>query len=94
MIKAKVAVQIARDQMHEWFAEDGLQDLELEEVGLSDDERFWLITLGSSVKRTNPTASEVMSAPAGSTPDSVRIYKVFSIDAESGEVLAMKQRKS
>jgi hypothetical protein len=61
---------------------------------MSDDEQYWLITLGFTVKRTNPTASEIMSAPAGSTPDSIRIYKVFSIDVESGEVRAMKQRKS
>jgi hypothetical protein len=94
MITAREAVQIARDQMHEWFAEHGLHDLELEEVGRSDDEKFWLITLGSSVKRTNLTASEIMSAPAGSTPDTVRIYRVFSIDVESGEVRAMKPRKS
>lgn len=94
MIKANEAVQIANEQMRAWFAEDELLALELEEVELSDDERFWLVTLGYSVKRTNPTASEVMSAPAGTTPDSVRTYKVFTIDVESGEVRSMKRRRS
>jgi hypothetical protein len=94
MIKANEAVQIANTQMREWFAEGDLHALELEEVELSEDERFWLITLGYSVKRPNPTPSEVMSAPAGTTPDSVRAYKVFAINVESGEVRSMKQRKT
>ena len=90
MIKAKEAVQIARDQILEWFNEDELQALELKEVELSEDERLWLITLSYSVKRTNSVASEIMS---GTAPDSVRTSKMFAIDVESGEVRSMKQRK-
>jgi len=90
MIKAKEAVQIARDQILEWFNEDKLQALELKEVELSEDESLWLITLSYSVKRTNSVASEIMS---GTAPDSVRTSKMFAIDAESGEVRSMKQRE-
>ncbi|NIW23164.1 MAG: hypothetical protein GWN29_00570 [Gammaproteobacteria bacterium] len=93
MIKANEAVQIARDQMHAWFG-DELHALELEEVEISEDKRAWLVTLGYSVKRSNPTASELMSAPVGAIPDSIRAYKLFTIDAESGEVRSMKSPKS
>lgn len=93
MIKANEAVQIARGQMREWFGED-LHALELEEVELSSDERTWQVTLGYSVKRSNPTASELMSAPVGAVPDSMRAFKVFAIDVESGEVRSMKRPKS
>ena len=94
MIKAKEAVQIAQKQMLEWFSEEELHELELEEVELSSDESAWLVTLGYTAQRPNPTASEVMSAPAGAAFDSIRNFKVFAIDVESGEIRSMKQRKS
>ena len=93
MIKANDAVQIATAQMREWFVKDHLLSLELEEVALSSDERYWLITLGYNIKRTHATPSEIMSAPAGTAHDSMRAYKVFAIDVENGEVRSMKQRK-
>jgi hypothetical protein len=93
MVKANEAVQIATAQMREWFAKDDLLSLELEEVERSKDERFWLITLGYNVKRAHATPSELMSAPAGTAPDSMRAYKIFAIDVESGEVRSMKDRK-
>ena len=93
MIKANEAVQIARAQMSDWFGDD-LNMLELEEVQLSDDEQAWLVTLGYSVKRVNPTASELMSAPVGAVLDSVRTYKVFAIDVTSGDIRSMKRPAS
>jgi len=92
MVNANEAVQIARLQIREWFG-DELHALDLEEVDMSADQRSWHIKLGYSVKRDNPTASELMSAPAGTKPSSVRAYKIFTIDVESGEVRSMKSPK-
>ena len=93
MVKADEAVKIAQEQMRAWFG-DELQALALEEVELSSDDRSWLITLGYGVKREHLTASELMSAPAGTSPNSIRAFKVFKIDVETGEVRSMKRPKS
>lgn len=94
MIKAKEAVQIAQNQIREWFTEEELLALELEEVSLSADERTWHVTLTHMIRRSNPIASELMSAPAGRSGDTMRTWKVFIIDAESGEVRSMKRAKT
>ena len=51
--------------------------LALEEVERSKDGRYWLITLGYS--------PNIFTAR--------RNYKVFTVDADTGEVLSMKIRK-
>jgi hypothetical protein len=61
------------------------ETIRLEEVELTDDDKFWLITL-SFVDRAAAVFSEVFSPPA-------RQYKTFRIDAESGQVRSMKIRQ-
>ncbi len=56
-------------------------DLRLEEVELSDDCSQWFITLGYSTSED------------GLGIRSVRDYKIFTIDAVTGEVKSMKIRK-
>jgi hypothetical protein len=73
-----------------------VQDLRLEEVELSEDKKFWFVTLGFErpvVQRKN-SLSELMPAPA-LPPDYKyeREYKIFKIDAETGEVQSMKIRE-
>ncbi len=73
-----------------------VQDLRLEEVELSEDKRFWFITLGFErpvVQRKNSLAN-LLPAPA-SPPDYKyeREYKIFKIDSETGEVQSMKIRE-
>ena len=60
-------------------------DIRLEETEY-DDRGYWLITLSSIEKRNplDPLAS-IISRPA-------RNYKVFRIDASTGEVKSMKVR--
>lgn len=48
----------------------------IEEIELSEDERFWMLTLGYE------------EGPFGGH----KAYKVFKIDAYTGEVLSMKMR--
>ena len=81
MIDVKQAVTRASEYMKELPAAGAVHDLLLEELELTDDGRYWLITLSYFDK--NPSA----------TPFPVeRRYKIFTIDADTGRVLAMKMR--
>jgi len=60
-------------------------DVRLEEVELSEDEKNWLVTLSYL------PGSSVQVALRGNTMP--REYKVFRIDALTGEVKSMKIRK-
>lgn len=66
---------------------NSLQDVRLEEVELSDDHKFWLVTLGFDTVAKNRTALDMqLRGPQ-------RDYKLFRVNAETGEVEAMKIRK-
>lgn len=66
---------------------NALQDIRLEEVELSEEKNFWSITLGfdNPVKTKDPLAIQ-LGIPQ-------REYKVFKVNAQTGEVEAMKIRK-
>lgn len=67
-----------------------IEDLRLEEAELSEDKEHWFITLGfvrPVDKTSNPLANFM------ETPNYEREYKVFKIDAITGEVQSMKIRE-
>ena len=84
MIGVKDAVGAATRFAEELYGPREDLGLTLEEVELSSDDRHWLITLGL-VDRANPFA-----ALAGGLAQ--RDYKIFKVDAETGEVVSMKIR--
>ncbi|MBE9145956.1 hypothetical protein [Planktothrix mougeotii] len=61
------------------------QNLRLEEVELSENKKFWLITLGFDCVNLNN--------PLQVVPQYIREYKIFKINAETGEVESMKIRE-
>ncbi|HEY9298492.1 MAG TPA: hypothetical protein VIQ31_19485 [Phormidium sp.] len=68
----------------------GTEDLRLEEAELSEDKKHWFITLGfirPVDKTSNPLADLI------ATRNYEREYKVFKIDATTGEVQSMKIRE-
>lgn len=74
---------------------DKLRDITLEEVELSEDEKFWQVTL-SGLKPVPPPPSALTSAQQLARilqPDEERIYKAFTIDAHTGSVKSMRIRK-
>ncbi len=82
-----VDVKEAVNQTLEYFRDlyqGSYSNLALEEVELSEDEDYWLITLGF----TPPTTG--IGALAGVSLK--RDYKIFRVNAESGKVLSMKIR--
>ncbi len=63
---------------------DQVSNLRLEEVELSDDGQYWLITLSYQ------HASHIQAILK---PDIQRQYKVFKMKATDGEIVSMKIRK-
>lgn len=64
-----------------------LQDIRLEEVELFEEKNFWSITLGFD----NPVKTKNLLDIQLGLPQ--REYKVFKVNAHTGEVEAMKIRK-
>lgn len=67
------------------------EDVRLEEAELSEDKQYWLITLGFNRlvdKTSNPLADLV------AIRNYERDYKVFKINAQTGEVQSMKIRQA
>ncbi len=86
MIDVKEAVKIATEYIQTLFAERQIPELRLEEVELSPDNQFWEVTLSFVVRE--PTAYLSLGDAART-----REYKVFRINAETGQVQSMKIRK-
>jgi len=90
-IDFKTAVKKALDFLAGVYADEDLRDVRLEEIELSEDDKFWNITL--SYRRYAPPASSVSGATeliAGAPP---REYKVIAVRLWNGEVRSMKIRQ-
>lgn len=95
MLTIKEAVQKAREYADDLYDGEQIKNLLLEEAVFDEEEKNWLITLGydsSRVKREVPSglASALTSM---SKEETLREYKVFSINGESGNLISMKLRK-
>ena len=95
MIDVKEAVKIANDTLVTLFSSDKLADLELEEVEISDDEKYWFITLGFSVPeaKSDKTNSPLSRMLTEREKEFARKYKIFRIDAQTGKFHSMKIRE-
>ncbi len=89
MIDVKQAVRAAIKFAEETLGPEEASGARLEEVELSSDDAFWLITLGlrDRVAVEARTAWETLSAAPVK-----REYKVFKIDVGTGKVVSMKMR--
>jgi len=83
MLDVKEAARRASEYFAGLYSDQNIPNVQLEEVEISDDGRHWLITL------SYPVAPEL----AALNFNFKRKYKVFTIDAKTGEVKSMKIRK-
>ena len=85
MLDVKQATKLATDYLTSLYDQQlSTSDaIRLEEVELTEDEKYWLITL--SFQSVNPTGT-IFFPPR-------REYKVFRINAETGELQSMKIRE-
>lgn len=92
MVDVKSAVTAARDYIQEIqsLLNNPLNNLRLEEVERTEDDKYWLITLGYDDPEGLKHIPQFLT-PA--TQLSVREYKLFRIDSNNGKVESMKIRK-
>ena len=89
MIAVNVAVKSALQFMNQLLT--GYMDIKLEEVEISDDEKFWNITLSA----IPPPPEEGPSQSPLATmfkPKDLRTYKRFAVNATTGDVKSMTIR--
>ncbi len=83
MVDVKYATQNAFKYLKE-LQEGDIQGILLEEVEITEDEKFWLITL--SFLDPEQRVPEILNIPR-------RKYKIFKINSTTGQVVSMKIRK-
>lgn len=84
MIGIKEAVQAALRFAQELYGLPDDERLTLEEIEPTEDDRFWMITLGIPLA-LRPV--ELIARRNGSER-----YKIFKVDAQTGKVVSMKMR--
>ena len=92
MIDAKQAVKKAVTYLNEMFDATEFRDVFPEEVELTNDDRFWDVTIGF-LRRQVSTSEGPMASLVGPTEGFKREVRVFRIDAETGTVRSMKSKK-
>ena len=92
MICIEDAVKAARDFAEKIYTEGELKQLRVEEIESSQDEKKWFVTLGwvePAVRQLGGFAG-LTNATLEPLP---RVYKIFTINAETGHVESMKMRE-
>lgn len=96
MIDVKAAVNSAHQYLQsiQEMVEGPLDNLRVEEVELSEDRQAWLITLGYERSLKNCSQpEELLTSPLIAKKIFFREYKLFRVNAETGEVESMKIRQ-
>ncbi|MDJ0634094.1 MAG: hypothetical protein QNJ34_12965 [Xenococcaceae cyanobacterium MO_188.B29] len=106
-IDLRTAINNVRNYISEFndILGNNLDNVLIEETELSEDKKFWLITIGfdrkidpNTVVKTdtnNLLFSEEMTnlLPQRKTLTVERVYKTFKVDSATGEVISMKMYK-
>lgn len=96
-IDLRKAVKNVQDYIVEFndILENNLEGVMVEETELSDDEKYWLITIGFN-RKIDPREQNVSALMGGilntgEKPATMRRdYKIFKVDSSTGEVVSMK----
>jgi hypothetical protein len=92
MVDVKQAVSKAMDYLKDMYQIDRFKDVLLEEVDLSEDNKFWNVTIGFT-RVQESTSGGPMAILIGQSAEFKREYKVFQIDSETGDLRSMRSRK-
>ena len=82
MINVKEATDKAKKHLLAFFPD--AEQVQLEEVELSEDKAHWLITLSYEGVSSSVASSMLVGKSL--------LYKIFKLDAKNGEVISMKIR--
>ncbi len=92
MVDVKEAVGKAMDYLKDMYQIDQFKDVLLEEVDLSEDNKFWNVTIGFT-RPQESTSGGPMATLIGQSAEFKREFKVFQIDSENGALRSMRTRK-
>ncbi len=92
MVDVKQAVGKAMQYLEELYQISEFKDVLLEEVDLSEDNKYWNVTVGFT-RHQEPTSGGPMATLVGQSAEFKREFKVFQIDAETGALRSMRGRK-
>ena len=84
----KKAAKLAKEYVADLFAEEGIDNVGLEEIELGDDRRFWEVTVGFSRPWDHGGLATIIVGQTGLR----RSYKVLRIDNASGNVASVRDR--
>jgi hypothetical protein len=93
MVDVKQAVARAMDYLKDMYRIEQFKDVLLEEVDLSEDNKYWNVTIGFT-RRQETTSGGPMATLIGQSSEFKREYKVFQIDARSGDLRSMRSSKA
>jgi hypothetical protein len=85
-LDVKAAAATAVTYLKELYSDEELKNIRLEEVWLSDDEKYWYVT----VSYDSPTSTR---DPLAGLRQPEREYKLFKVRVEDGRVMEMKMRQ-
>jgi len=85
-LDVKTAVATAVTYLKDLYSDEQLKNLRLEEVWLSDDEKYWYITIGYDSPTSVRDPLAILRPPE-------REYKVLKVRVEDGRVVEMKIRQ-
>jgi len=91
MLTFKEAIAAAQTFAAEIFPVSELRGFRVEALRQSDDQRYWLVTLGwvASDTRIVTPANSLMTQARTELVEVPRVYKRFKLDATSGELISM-----
>ena len=95
MVSVKEAVNSAFKFIENLYEGEDFADLSLEEVELSKDEDYWLVTVGFTRTYSKPLEKVTVSPifePLSRTYVTNRDYKIVKIDANTGDAKSVKIR--
>ena len=92
MVDVKEAVGKTMDYLKDMYQIDQFKDVLLEEVDLSEDNKFWNVTIGFT-RPQESTSGGPMATLIGQSAEFKRKFKVFQIDSENGALRSMRTRK-
>lgn len=92
MLDVKEAVAAAEAIARTLYSEAELKGLRVEEIDAAQDGKQWLITLGWPESHVRQVTSSTFGVSNGGVYAVPRVYKQFTIAADSGAMLSMKDR--
>lgn len=93
MVNIKEAIVKAMEYFDLIYDDKKYSDLQLEEVELSEDSSYWLITLGYRVPLSPKSHGISLLEQAMAPTIYNKEYKILKIKSDTGDVVSMKIRQ-